>query len=65
MKIEEPNNDIIYNIEIWNNYGLIRSEKYDNATEFMISTKGLIPGVYFMKIYRNGEFLSTQKLIIK
>ena len=64
-KIEEPNDDVIYNIEIWNNYGLIYSEKYDDATEFMISTNGLIPGVYFMKIYRNGEFLSTQKLIIK
>ena len=33
--------------------------------EFMISTDGLIPGVYFMRIYRNGEFLETQKLIVK
>ena len=33
--------------------------------EFMISTDGLIPGVYFMRIYRNGEFLDTQKLIVK
>ena len=61
----EPNDDAIYNIEIWNDYGLIRSEKYEGATEFMVSTDGLIPGVYFMRIYRNGEFLETQKLIVK
>ena len=61
----EPNDNAIYQIEIWNDYGLIRSEKYEDATEFMVSTDGLIPGVYFMRIYRNGEFLETQKLIIK
>lgn len=62
---DESDEDAVYNIEIWNEYGLIRSEEYEDATEFMISTDGLIPGVYFMRIYRNGEFLETQKLIIK
>ena len=62
---DEPNDGAIYQIEIWNDYGLIRSEKYEDATEFMVSTDGLIPGVYFMRIYRNGEFLETQKLIVK
>ena len=33
--------------------------------EFMVSTDGLMPGVYFLRTYRNGEFLGTQKLIIK
>ena len=33
--------------------------------EFMVSTDGFVPGVYFMKIYRNGELLDTQKLIVK
>ena len=61
----EPNDDAIYQIEIWNDYGLIHSEKYEDTTEFMVSTDGLIPGVYFMRIYRNGEFLETQKLIVK
>ena len=62
---DEPDEGAVYNIEIWNEYGLIRSEEYENVTEFMVSTEGLIPGVYFMRIYRNGEFLETQKLIIK
>ena len=62
---DEPNDGAIYNIEIWNEYGLVRSEKYDDASEFMVSTDGLIPGIYFMRIYRNGELLDTQKLIVK
>ena len=33
--------------------------------EFMVSTDGFVPGVYFMRIYRNGELLDTQKLIVK
>jgi hypothetical protein len=44
---------------------LVRSEKYDDAPEFIVSTDGLVPGVYFIRIYQNGEFLNTQKLIIK
>ena len=62
---DEPDEGAVYNIEIWNEYGLIRSEEYDDAPEFMVSTEGLIPGVYFMRIYRNGEFLNTQKLVVK
>ena len=62
---EEPIDNSIYTIEIWNEYGLVRSEKYDDAPEFMVSTEGLVPGVYFIRIYQNGEFLNTQKLIIK
>lgn len=62
---DEPDIDAVYDIEIWNEYGLIRSEKYDDAPEFMVSTDGLMPGVYFLRTYRNGEFLSTQKLIVK
>ena len=62
---EEPIDNSIYTIEIWNEYGLVRSEKYDDAPEFMVSTEGLIPSIYFIRIYRNGEFVNTQKLIIK
>lgn len=29
------------------------------------STDGFVPGVYFMRIYRNGELLNIQKLIVK
>ena len=64
-EVDEPDEGAVYNIEIWNEYGLIRSEEYDDAPEFMVSTEGLIPGVYFMRIYRNGEFLNTQKLVVK
>ena len=63
--LDEYDDSATYNREIWNDYGLVRSEKYDDAPEFMVSTDGLIPGVYFMRIYRNGEFLETQKLIVK
>lgn len=62
---DEPDEGAIYNIEIWNDYGLIRSERYDDASEFMVSTDGLVSGMYFMRIYRNGELLDTQKLIVK
>ena len=62
---DETDINAVYNIEIWNEYGLIRSEKYDDAPEFMVSTDSLIPGMYFIRIYRNGEFLDTQKLIVK
>lgn len=62
---DEPNDGAIYNIEIWNDYGLIRSERYEDADEFMVSTEGLVPGVYFLRVYRNGEFLGTQKLIVE
>ncbi len=62
---DEPDDGAIYNIEIWNEYGLVRSERYNDANEFMVSTDGLMPGVYFLRTYRNGEFLGTQKLIIK
>ena len=62
---DEPEENVVYNIEIWNEYGLVHSKKYDDAPEFMISTDGLMPGIYFMRIYRNDEFLDTQKLIIK
>ena len=62
---DEYDDSATYNIEIWNDYGLIRSVKYDDAPEFMISTNGLLPGVYFMRIYRNEEFLCSQKLIVK
>ena len=57
---EEPIDNSIYTIEIWNEYGLVRSEKYDDAPEFMVSTEGLIPSIYFIRIYRNGEFVNTQ-----
>ena len=63
--IDEPDEGVVFNIEIWNEYGLIRSERYDDAPEFMVSTDDLIPGIYFMRIYRNGELLDTQKLIVK
>lgn len=62
---DELDKGAIYNIQIWNEYGLVRSESYSDASEFMISTDGLAPGIYFMRIYRNGEFLDTQKLIVK
>lgn len=62
---DETDINAVYNIEIWNEYGLIRSEKYDDAPEFMVSTDSLIPGMYFIRIYRNGELLDTQKLIVK
>ncbi|MEE1090233.1 MAG: M4 family metallopeptidase, partial [Paludibacteraceae bacterium] len=62
---DEPEENVVYSIEIWNEYGLVHSKKYDDAPEFMISTDGLMPGIYFMRIYRNDEFLDTQKLIIK
>lgn len=62
---DELDNSAVYNIEIWNEYGLVRSERYDNAPEFMISTDGLVSGIYFMRIYRNGELLDIQKLIVK
>ncbi len=62
---DEPNEGAIYNIEIWNEYGLVRSERYEDSPEFMVSTEGLMSGVYFIQIYRNGEFLGTQKLIVK
>ena len=61
----ELDENTIYNIEIWNEYGLVRSERYDDAPEFILSTDRLLPGVYFLRIYKNGEFLSTQKLIVK
>ena len=62
---DEPEENVVYSIEIWNEYGLVHSKKYDDAPEFMISTDGLMPGIYFMRIYRNDEFLNAQKLIIK
>ena len=62
---DKPEENVVYNIEIWNEYGLVRSENYSEAPEFMISTEALMPGVYFLRIYRNGEFLDTQKLIVK
>ena len=62
---DETDINAVYNIEIWNEYGLVRSERYDDAPEFMVSTDGFVPGVYFMRIYRNGELLDTQKLIVK
>ena len=62
---DELDEGVVFNIEIWNKYSLVRSERYDDAPEFMVSTDGLIPGIYFMRIYRNGELLDTQKLIIK
>ncbi|MBO5345349.1 MAG: hypothetical protein J6A44_00405 [Paludibacteraceae bacterium] len=62
---DETDINAVYNIEIWNEYGLIRSEKYDDAPEFMVSTDSLIPSMYFIRIYRNGELLDTQKLIVK
>lgn len=61
----ELDENTIYNIEIWNEYGLVRSERYDDAPEFILSTDRLLPGVYFLRVYKNDEFLSTQKLIVK
>ena len=62
---EQSFSNSIYTIEIWNEYSLVRSEKYDDAPEFIVSTDGLVPGVYFIRIYQNGEFLNTQKVIIE
>ena len=62
---DELDEGVVFNIEIWNEYGLVRSERYTDALEFMVSTDGLMPGIYFMRIYRNGELLDTQKLIVK
>ena len=64
-EFEEVDNDVIYRIEIWKENTLVISENYVNTSEFIISTENLISGVYFIRIYRNGEFLDTQKLIIK
>jgi hypothetical protein len=62
---EQSFSNSTYTIEIWNEYSLVRSEKYDDAPEFIVSTDGLAPGVYFIRIYQNGEFLNTQKVIIE
>ncbi len=62
---DETDINAVYNIEIWNEYGLVRSERYEDVDEFMVSTDGFVPGVYFMRIYRNGELLNIQKLIVK
>lgn len=64
-ELDELNIDAIYKIEIWNEYGLISSEIYNDASEFMISTEGLTPGIYFIQIYKDNEFLNTQKVIIE
>lgn len=64
-EFEEIDNDVIYRIEIWDENTLVISENYVNTSEFIISTENLISGVYFIRIYRNGEFLDTQKLIVK
>ncbi len=64
-EFEEIDNDVIYRIEIWDENTLVLSENYINTSEFIISTENLISGVYFIRIYRNGEFLDTQKLIVK
>lgn len=53
-----------YEIELWNDYGMI-NKIYGHRHKSNLSLRGLIQGIYYIRLIINGQLIESKQIIVK